>query len=880
MSTPLYKKLKQNGTSFYAFPGSAEDISSAFMNSNNKMYFSKYILLNLPKQQLFVGATESSNISWDFSVFKQSNNASQAALYQDQLVESLRNYVANQEETIKSSKLNNTSYYYDNTVLGTPTEKIFWKWCKDLNLMSFEPAIDGDQYFGNLPEFARHNLNDDSYFPEILWKEREVIEWRTLDYHESGVSGFINKLEVTFNGVTNFRVGDRVNFSKITDSGIVSLNNNAFEVLHITPAGPTQGQMIVFDYNTVGFSTTETTGVAKLVYNRLVQYIGEVQGVNNVQDNNRSYTEVFAHIPDHTGQTPDILFRTESDKNYKPNISFPILPSQYQPEIIGAELFNSPIVNSPQNYPGSFYGQFDTEDFTYETAAGDILRRSGDYFGVDGDINTPVINANLIDGISIDFNTSHYVKMNIIGRELTNFDQFNALVVNNKPPNDFSFNAILWFYNVDDINGNTSTNLYGVSFLDNPDNNPIDSEVGLRIPLIKKLATTDTQDGSSYAFSLNLNYNIINENPQDTFNPEAINSLFSFNLFNEAMKRLSNVNQSFLGIISEQNDVKKQILDVKQLLYSQTDFNTINTKIANLESLLKLYSSNQLISSDTIEVELNNSTSPPLIQFRSKDATYFKIDNINTTDLYTTSGIIPINVHVPDNKNFLIYVTNNDETNLKLPNNNKLVVVLDRDLDFRQSFDIIVSANDFATQNKKLDIFLRYQTGNNLPIETKLFDTIDLPIFRNNITQNTNSAKNLPKFSFDIDLNKDIKLNTGNILDIPLVGTGNLIFNSIKAGDTLFLENFIIGASSSVNFSGQYVVDSVGATNSTIKLVVDNEKLISFGSISSLPYVFNTGLSNRPYFRLNKGIKYKVTRVVESHNSPISSRYLIESEIR
>ena len=42
--------------------------------------------------------------------------------------------------------------------------------------------------------------------------------------------------------------------------------------------------------------------------------------VSNVQEANRNYTEVYAHIPDHTGQTPDILFRTMLDVNYKPNM--------------------------------------------------------------------------------------------------------------------------------------------------------------------------------------------------------------------------------------------------------------------------------------------------------------------------------------------------------------------------------------------------------------------------------------------------------------------------------------------------------------------------------------------------------------------------------
>ena len=53
--TPLYKKMKANGTSFYAFPGAAEDISAAYQNQNYKMYFSKYVLLNFPKQDVSDG---------------------------------------------------------------------------------------------------------------------------------------------------------------------------------------------------------------------------------------------------------------------------------------------------------------------------------------------------------------------------------------------------------------------------------------------------------------------------------------------------------------------------------------------------------------------------------------------------------------------------------------------------------------------------------------------------------------------------------------------------------------------------------------------------------------------------------------------------------
>ena len=522
-STPLYKKLKSNGTSFYAFPGAAEDISAAYQNANYKMYFSKYALLNLPKRNL-VSGSQSNPIYFDFdNSFKKSQNATPPTSYGEQIIESLRNYVANQEVVVRESRLNNTEYYYNTNALETTTEKIFFKWCKKLNLIDFEAAIPDDEYFSNLPAFERRNLNDDEYFPEYLWKEREVIDWDTLSYYETAVSGFNNKLEIEFYGETNFKVGDTIRIYNVNNTSI-TINSGGSDfseagtsegkrtkVLHILPSDSIRGQRIVVDVTSYLGTQSETFGQAELIYHRLVQYVGEINGISNVQEANRSYTEVYAHIPDHTGMTPDILFRSMYDVNYKPNLTFPIIPGQYQPEILGAENFLSPIVSSPLNYPGSYFGQFDTLDFTYETSSGDTLRRSGDYFGVKGDINNPVVNTSKLDGITMDFNSSHYVKMNISNRKVTNFDQFNALEVNNSKPNDFEFNAILWYYTVEDDKGNTFTNLYGISFLDNPDNNPVESEVSLRFPTYKKLVSNGDQDGTSFAFSLNLNFNIIND---------------------------------------------------------------------------------------------------------------------------------------------------------------------------------------------------------------------------------------------------------------------------------------------------------------------------------------------------------------------------------
>jgi len=900
-STPLYKFLKNSGTSFYCFPGSAEDISAAYQNSNYKMYFSKFVLLNFPKQNLNAG-TMSNPIVFDFeNSFKSSVNSTPPANFSEAIIESLRNYVANQEVVIRESRLNNTNYYYNTNALETPTEKIFFKWAKKLNLIDFEPATPEDEYFSDISEFRRNNINDDLYFPEYIWREREIIPWNSISYYASSTIG--GKLEIEFSGLTNFKVGDKVRIFNISNSTIFNeLELSGYDqeygintdVLRVIKSDSTHGERIIVNIDTTMSEELETTGKVELVYNRFVQYIGEISGISNVQEANRNYTQVYAHIPDHAGSTPDILFRTMVDDNYKPNLTFPILPSQYQPEIIGAELFNSPIVSDPQNYPGSHYAQFDTDDFTYETSTGDSLRRSGNYYGVSGNINNPVINSDLIDGITIDFNTSHYVKMNIFNKVLTNFDQFNSLEINNEVPSDFEFNAILWYYTVQktDLTNvvTTKTNLYGISFLDNPENNPLEEEKSIRFPVLKKLVSNGQQDGTSYAFSLNLNFNIVNDNPQESYNPEAINSLFSMNLFNSAMSRLASINDSFLNIISEHGNILDEIENIKQLLYTQTDIDTINAKITNIEKLLRLYSTNQLISTESIKVVNNPYNTPSTIGLFNDETSYYVIENIETSNLYNSSGIIPLNVSVPNNKNFLLNVVNNDSVDFNLPNNDKLTIVLDRDLNYKQSVDILITASEIASQNKKIDIYINSTvpsmttTNSFITTETLLIGDIDLPVYYNSVNSLPNSAYLWSDFRFNIDFDQTIQYTIGDILEIPLEGNTYIINNSIKPGDVLKLNNFFVGTSSIYDFSGQYVVDSlVGLTSSYIKLDVSNNvDFVSYvNSMStSLPFYIhgtesNTNLSNMPYFTLNKGVKIRITRV-NSSDVIVNEKYKIE----
>ena len=862
--TPLYKSLKENGTTFYAFPGASESISATYQSDSYKMYFSKYVLLNLPKQK-----TVEKPKYFDFdNVFRKSQNAQPSDGYSEQLVESLRNYVANQETVIRESRLNNREYYYNTGELKTTSEKIFWKWCKKLNIIDFEPAIPDDEYFQNLSEFKSNNENDDEYFPEYLWKEREIIDWSIKSVEESGQQGFSNKLEIEFTSDTNLKENDIINIYNVSDTTIINSiqadietkKGINVEVLSVISSNNNKNQSVVVDINSTIQKTLESTGQVRIVYNRLVRYIGEITGVSNVQESNRSYTEIYAQIPDHTGETPDVLFRTMSDENYKPNMSFPILPDQYQPEIMGAESFNSPIVNKPQRYPGSYIGQFDTDDFTYKIETGDKLRKSGDYYGIKGDINNIETDGKTVDGLGIDFDKDHYVKMNIPNRNATNFDQFNGMEIDNKPPKDFEYNSILWYYTVEDNNGNSATNLYGISFLNNPKNNNNEDEKNIRFPSIKKLVANGNQDGTSYAYNLSLNYNIINENPNDAYNPEAINSMFSMELFNQAMSRLSSVNDSFTNILSEQTFVKEEVDRLKGLIYTQTDLNTINQKIDNLEKLLRLYSTKQLQSSDSIEVE-DIPGNPPALSLSSIDTNYKKVENIKTKELYDSQGIIKYNVSIPKNKTFLINIVNDDDADMLSDKNDNLSISLNKDLSLNQSVDFNITANTDSSDNKKLDIFMISDSK-----ESLIIGDINLPVFYNITTQIVNSSYLWNDMNFNINFDKNITLIQKDKLKIYLDENINIINNSIKKGDVFVLNNLFIGTETVYDFSDQYFVDEVN--NDYIVLDISNNKEFVTTYENNTDFIVHSSnsseLANKPYLSLNKGMTINLTRISDS----------------
>jgi uncharacterized small protein (DUF1192 family) len=74
------------------------------------------------------------------------------------------------------------------------------------------------------------------------------------------------------------------------------------------------------------------------------------------------------------------------------------------------------------------------------------------------------------------------------------------------------------------------------------------------------------------------------------------------------LKRLASINDTFLTMVAENIEIKTAISDVRQLIYSQTELDVINSKIANLEKEIDALKAQRQARESSIE-ELNRSVS-------------------------------------------------------------------------------------------------------------------------------------------------------------------------------------------------------------------------------------------------------------------------------
>ncbi len=377
-------------------------------------------------------------------------------------------------------------------------------------------------------------------------------------------------------------------------------------------------------------------------YERIVQYIGDIDVVNSVQNSDNAYSEVYIHIPTGDGGTPYVLFKTVADENYYPDRTFTHLPPDptdteylqgrdsasglYGPNglpklaIFDQDVLGEPGVSGTSatgSFTNNWYSPRDEANsyFTEATFFDSSNLEIEKYVSTSGPSSYSVTyNRSNLDGVQIDFDPASYKAIqNYVG--ISTIEEWNGTPVTTS----FEFNAVLVYYDVYDPNNPTDseTNLYGILFLNDPE--PVSTNAA-KLPTFKKFKPDPITklNGNSYGFKINLKFDT---DVESTGVEQAINdySSFSLSIFMDAATVLQdaakNLNDRTLQIAAMQEEINY----LKDLIINTDDSTEIKARLdvveASLQANQALFDNTQDIlsliesNSDTINNILQNQTS-------------------------------------------------------------------------------------------------------------------------------------------------------------------------------------------------------------------------------------------------------------------------------
>lgn len=505
MIAPLIKPIRLQGGTFYTFSSASEDLGLTFNSSSKKFKFSKFALLNIPNIQNpqigenFIGLSNTPGAYTEIDGSKSLN---------DYFGESFQNYCLNLESLISSNP------NYDPAADRTVSERVFYKWLKELGAMRFREAVAGET---------------SSSIYGVRWVEED-------------------------------------------DSPL---------------------------------------------YKKVVRYIGDINILNSVRNNFNAFSEVYIYIPTSHGNTPTVLFDAISDANYAPNQIYtntPINPlaaeylygrdaSSIQPAGLSTFAFydsDTPTftVSDPfgatadyyyynpttgvyiqQSNPGFQWWFSNPISNSYYTETSSFGDSTNDKFKIESINKAVEFKRSRLDGITLETNTTVYAGINNVAAGLTDFGTFNETA----SAQTFDFNAVLIYYDLfDPANpSNSTTNLFGVLFLDNVD--PISTGGGL-IPRLTKYKPNSLtgENGNSYAFRVNLKFDV---NTQDTAVETSINdyNAFSLQLYMEALNEMNNAVNILLSNTNQINTLNSKFLELQNYILTNEDAEQIKLKLAELE---------------------------------------------------------------------------------------------------------------------------------------------------------------------------------------------------------------------------------------------------------------------------------------------------------
>jgi len=490
----------------------------------------------------------------------------------------------------------------------------------------------------------------DSAFLDWANNTQQIITGdANIDFSQSFQSYCLN-IESTITGDDQYdsslkqNISERIFFKWLKEIGAIryraanstevspALDQNTVTVVNDVPI--TQKRYVEGD---ASYGTTGAYGMTGTTYNRVVQYVGNLDIVNSVKNSTNAYSEVYVYIPTKDGNTPYVLFKNVTDQNYYPDYQWTNNPAnplndeylfsrnydETNPSgLTTLAIFDDDVLGSPTatyfdtgingaTAAGNWYSPRDTantyfSDELFTDPANYILTKTA---------NSQTLSyvRSKLDSVGIDFDPDSYQEI-LSNSNISTLEEFNATA----EASDFEFNAVLIYYDVyDPANPATSaTNLYGVLFLDD-----VNSEGGdIYIPRLKKYRPNPVTklNGNSYGFKINLKFDT---DVDQTGVEQAINdySPFSLSMFMDAMNVLQDASSTLNNASSDFIQLSDRVTNLENITLSSPTAINMDRRIENIERTLAanqaLFNNTQSVMQlinqnyDLVRSILNNQTS-------------------------------------------------------------------------------------------------------------------------------------------------------------------------------------------------------------------------------------------------------------------------------
>ena len=138
---PYLKTIGQQGGTLFVFPSVSQDLTKTFVSNDYEFKFSHFACLNLPDIKSGDIDDETKGLYLE-TIYKLNGQRNTISWTSDgigrAITENLQNYVMNFETAILNGMGDNDDY--DNDVLTTVSEKVFWNWLKKIGGIKFEDS--------------------------------------------------------------------------------------------------------------------------------------------------------------------------------------------------------------------------------------------------------------------------------------------------------------------------------------------------------------------------------------------------------------------------------------------------------------------------------------------------------------------------------------------------------------------------------------------------------------------------------------------------------------------------------------------------------------------------------------------------------------------